>query len=73
MPPDPQVVDPVDVSDLIDWFRTVMYEADVVQLRGLGCRCPLRCEVDGARFRATPLNESVAATCTVDHARSYTT
>ncbi len=53
--------------------RVAQYTARVKQLRALGCCCPLRCEMDGRRFRPVPLNESVAATCTVDHSRSYTT
>ena len=54
--------------------RVAQYVARVKQLRALGCGCPLRCEMEGRRrFRLVPLNESVAATCPVDHARSYTT
>lgn len=60
---------PVDVPDMI--YRAAEYEAHVARLRGLGCRCPLRCEVYGvgvrAGVRATPLNGVVAAMCTVDH------
>ncbi len=62
---------PIDGPDMTHWVS--MYEVDVARLRGLGCRCALYCGVQGDRIFAVPLNESVAATCIVDHSRSYTT
>ena len=56
---------PVDGPDMV--YRVEVYDADVVRLRALGCRCPLRYVVRGDRACAVPLNESVAATCTLDH------
>ena len=55
----------VDAPDMVHW--AAVYDADVVRLRALGCRCLLRCEVDGRRLRAVPLHEADAATCPIDH------
>ena len=60
--------DPVDVPDQV--YRAAAYEADISQLRARGCRCPLRCVVNGSGVRATPLSDAAAMTCPVDHGRS---